>query len=518
MLFSLGYQDFRTLREDGRTYVDKTERIAEVLALNKYLFLARPRRFGKSLTVSTLAELHSGDRELFRGLWAYDHWDFERHHQSVVWLQFASSHFMAEGLVAGLHNMIDANANRLGVDIQTRNEATPPRRFGELLRAAAAVSPSGKTVLLVDEYDKPIVHFLGERYGANRDEEMAQARANRDELKGFYSVLKDADPHLALVFITGVSAFSKVSIFSELNNLTNLSLHTRAATLVGITQAELDATYGAPLAATGVDPEEVRRWYNGYRFAAEAERVYNPWSLQSFLQEGRISGFWYATGTPTWLIRRLTGEGTLELSGTRVSEQALLGFDLERVSPTSLLFQTGYLTVVGLRNRVYTLDYPNLEVREAFELGILDVLTDAHAGTSQVRADDLLQAIEAGDLPRVFAIVDATLAEVPHPLWERQGESAFHLIVHVLFRAVGIYLRSEVPSAGGRADVIVETPERVYAFEFKVGGTAEAALAQIEARGYLAPYAADARERVAVGVVFDPERRRVGETGARVVG
>ncbi len=272
MLYSLGYQDFRTLREDGRTYVDKTEAIARVLELNKYLFLARPRRFGKSLTVSTLAELHSGDRELFRGLWAYDHWDFVAKQHSVVWLQFASSGFMTEGLEAGMHNMLERNAEHLGLHIPPREGATYPTRFGALLRAAARASPSGKTVLLVDEYDKPIVQYIGEREGAEGELLLTKARAHRDQLKGFHSVLKDADPHLALVFITGVSALSKVSIFADLNNVTNLSLHRGAATLVGITEAELAATYGEPLAATGVDPAEVRRWYNGYRFAPSAER------------------------------------------------------------------------------------------------------------------------------------------------------------------------------------------------------------------------------------------------------
>ncbi len=512
MLYSLGYQDFRTLREDGRTYVDKTAEIARVLELNKYLFLARPRRFGKSLTVSTLAELHSGDRALFGGLWAHGHWDFEARHSNVVWLQFASSHFMSEGLEAGLHNMLDRNAERLGVDLPARSAASPSKRFAELLRSAATSSPSGKTVLLIDEYDKPIVQYIGEREGEEGELLLTKARAHRDQLKAFYAVLKDADPHLQLVFITGVSAFAQVSIFSDLNNVTNLSLHRAAGTLVGITQEEVDATYGVPLAATGVDRAEVRRWYNGYRFAQGAERVYNPWSLQSFLQQGLLEGFWYATGTPTWLLKRIANVEEFNPSCSKVGLQTLLGFDLDRVAPLSLLFQTGYLTIADtpVRHNVYTLDFPNLEVREAFDLGLLDVLTGSPDGNARVRTLGLEEALEAGDLTRVIALIDATLADVPHQLWASQREAAYHMIVHVMFRTVGVYLQSEVSSARGRADAIVETAGRIYGFEFKVGASAEEALAQIRERGYLAKYADDPRPRVAVGVSFDPERRCVG--------
>ena len=520
MRYSLGYQDFRTLREDGRTYVDKTAEIARVMTLNKYLFLARPRRFGKSLTASTLAELHSGDRALFQGLWAYDHWDFPARHSSVVWLQFASSGFMEESLAAGLHRMLDLNAERLGLDIAPAAAAAPGIRLGALLRAAAAASPSGKTVLLVDEYDKPIVHHLGEREEADGAAELNRARAHRDQLRNFYSVLKDADPHLGLVFITGVSAFAKVSIFSDLNNVTNLSLHPAASTLVGITQRELDATYGSELAATGVDPDDVRRWYNGYRFAVDAERVYNPWSLQSFLQQGTITGYWYATGTPLWLLKRLIGEGTFDPVGTRATQQDLLGFDLDRVSSLSLLFQTGYLTLAEYSpiTQAFSLDYPNLEVREAFELGILDVLTGRSAPSPKSRSIELLEALGTGDLDRVMRSIDGALADVPYQLWDAQREATYHIIVHVFFRTLGAFVQSEVSSARGRADAIVETPDRVYAFEFKVDATAEAALAQIRERGYLDKYAGDPRPRVAVGVSFDAERRCVGAWREETIG
>ena len=517
MLYSLGYQDFRTLREDGRTYVDKTEHIARVLQLNKYLFLARPRRFGKSLTVSTLAELHSGDRELFAGTWAHAHWDFEAKRSSVVWLKFASSHFATEGMEAGIHNMIDDNAENLGVELPSRIEIGFARRFDMLLKAAAAASPTGKTVLLVDEYDKPIVHYLGEDAPALPAGGRPQSVANRDLLKSLYAVLKDADPILSLVFLTGVSAFSKVSIFSDLNNVTNLSLHTAAATLTGITKGELAATYGDQLAATGVPPEKVRRWYNGYRFAPGAERVYNPWSLLSFLQEGRIRGFWYSTGTPTWLTRILVDAGNLDPTGADLGEASLMGFDIDRVDPITAMFQTGYLTITDYDTEfgLFRLEYPNLEVREAFDLGLLQYITDFR-GDPLTRSANLHRRLHAGDLDGVVALIDSAIADVPHQLWQHQGESAFHLVTHVLFRTLGVRLRSEVSTARGRADAIVETPGRVYCFEFKVGASAAEALAQIRERGYLVPYADDSRERVAVGVSFDAERRCVGEWASSI--
>ena len=514
----LGLQDFRGLREAGLAYVDKTAHVAAAMDVSKYLFLARPRRFGKSLLVSTLNELYSGDRELFAGLWAYDHWDFASKATPVIWVQFASMPFEEFGAAAAAMEAVRVNARRLGVGLP---ETTSVKvAFGALIRGAAAKSPYGKTVVLVDEYDKPITHALErDTDGTEATPRNPAAEEQRDALKPFYGVLKDADPFLELVFITGVSAFLKVSLFSELNNVVNLSLDPVAETLCGITERELLSDFGEALHETGVPIEEVRSYYNGYAFGPNAERVYNPWSVWSFLQSGRLAEQWYATGTPSWLVRLMAHRGVADIAGERRNRRSLLRFDLRLRDIPSVLYQTGYLTLATFdpETDLYTLDFPNLQVRAAFDAALLDAYTEDGYDEPQVRLTNLRRALQHGDLAAVMALIDAALADVPYPLWERHGERTYHLITHVLFRALGAYVTSEVSRARGRADAIVETAERVYCFEFKVDAGATSALQQIRERGYLDGHRASGKTLVAVGVSFDRGRRMVGTWEEAVV-
>ena len=506
----LGRQDFRTLRDDGLVYVDKTEHLCTIARAAKYNFLARPRRFGKSLSVSTYAELYSGDRELFRGLWAYEHWDFAARHSAVIRVDFSGAEFEENSLSHILHSTLDTQAEKLRVDIATRDERSPGERLRELIVRAADASPSGKVVVLIDEYDKPIVHFLGEP---------ERARAHRDALKGFYGVLKALDAELEFVFLTGVSAFSKVSLFSDLNNMTNLTFDPLAATTVGLTEGELDAYFDAGIRDHGVSRSELRHWYNGYRFSdVVEEKVYNPWSVLSFLRRGQLESYWYETGTPTWLLDLMAAGGQIDFSGKTFDAGRLASFSIGNLDLVAVLYQTGYLTITDrdARRRGYRLDYPNYEVQLAFERQLLAAIT-ADPGANTDLAYPLLDALEAGDVAGVIAVIDATLASIPYHLWDKHRERTYHIAVHVLFRVVGSHHRSEVASARGRADAIVETDDHVFCFEFKVDGDAGAALAQIRARGYLEPYADRPRERVAVGVSFDSARRRVGAYEAEVL-
>lgn len=508
MKYPLGIQDFRSLREGGYVYVDKTEQICRVADAGKYFFLARPRRFGKSLTVSTLHELYSGSAELFEGLWAGEHWDFAARRRPVVWLKFASSGFRTAGLKAALHRMVDASADQLGIDLLP--DGPFDARFDALLRSAAAISPAGRVVLLIDEYDKPIIDYLND---------IERAEANRDLLKSFYSVLKDADPILELVFITGVSAFAKVSIFSDLNNVTNLSLDPLAYDLVGITPAELEGTFAAQLDATDFTRETIREWYNGYSWGGDV-RVYNPWSLLTFLRSGLLRNYWFETGTPTFLVEAMRAGGAYDVRGVQASAMGMLDFDLRHLDPVTVLFQTGYLTVVDSEPEyaLYTLDYPNREVRQSLERMLLRLYLDRPPTEPMTRVRALHHAFERGDLEGVIAVIDATFAELPFEHWRRDDEHLFHAIVHLLFNLLGVHVRSEVHTARGRCDAIVETDARVYAFEFKRDRPAAEALAQIRERGYLDRFADGGRERVAVGVSFDSERKAVREWAVEGVG
>ena len=348
MKYPIGIQDFRTLREGGYAYVDKTEHIHRLLTTGKYYFFSRPRRFGKSLTVATMNELYSGSEELFGGLWVKDHWDFAAMRRPVVWLKFAKLDYHERGLSQALHAELLRIGREHGVELP---EGTLKETLYNLLRSLS--EKKGRVALLIDEYDKPIIDYL---------DDLPRAEENQDILKRFYSVLKDSDPYLELVFITGVSAFSKVNIFSDLNNIRNISLDPAVNSLVGISEAELDTYFAGPL--QDVDRELLRKWYNGYSWTGE-ETVYNPFSFLSFLSTKRYANYWFETGTPTFLIKVLREQGRYNIREAIDIPSSLISFDIDCLDPITVLFQTGYLTVTNViqQGMAYTLDYPNLEVR-----------------------------------------------------------------------------------------------------------------------------------------------------------
>ncbi|WP_420458577.1 AAA family ATPase [Neolewinella sp.] len=495
MKYPIGIQDFRTLREGGYAYVDKTEHIHRLLTTGKYYFFSRPRRFGKSLTVATMNELYSGSEELFGGLWVQDHWDFAAMRRPVVWLKFSSSGFRTQGLEAALHNLLNDAAEFHGIELP---ETSFDRKFQILLKT---LSVKGRVVLLIDEYDKPIIDYL---------DDLPRAEANRELLKSFYSVIKDSDPYLELVFITGVSAFSKVSIFSDLNNIRNISLDAAVNSLVGITETELDTHFAEPLQE--VNRGVLRKWYNGYSWSGE-ETVYNPFSLLTFLSTKRYANYWFETGTPTFLIKALREQGRYDIRKAIGIPTSLVSFDIEHLDPITVLFQAGYLTVTKVLQggMAYTLDYPNLEVRQSLQRHILRSYQTVTFEDPSVRIFALHHALEQRDLSAAIDIINATLASVPYDLWQRSDEHIFHALIHLTFSLLGAQIKSEVHTARGRCDALVETDDYVYIFEFKIASTAAAALAQITERGYLLPYADDPREQVAVGVNFSTATRQVDD-------
>ncbi len=365
----LGLQDFRGIIEDGYQYVDKTRYLHRLATSGKYFFLSRPRRFGKSITVSTLHELFLGSRALFQGLWIESRWDWANKIRPVVKLSLKDVNFEQRGLEEPLAERIAEIGDRNGIELHA---VSARDKFRELL---IALSARGRVVVLVDEYDAPIVHYLGK--------DMDTAYSNRELLKGFYSVLKEMDTLLELVFLTGVSKFAKTGIFSGLNNLVDLSLHPDYATMLGYTQQELESNFPEEIAAAAQKLhtdrqgllDQLRVWYNGYRFEENAETVYNPVSINSFFNRNKFENFWFATGTPTFLINLLKEQGVTDL---RAEDQSQLDFDsleLERIYVPGLLYQMGYLTIHS-RNAygLYTLDYPNLEVKNTMKAYWAEVL------------------------------------------------------------------------------------------------------------------------------------------------
>ena len=511
----IGIQDFRTIIEDGFHYVDKSSYLYDLCQGGKYFFLARPRRFGKSLTITTLQELFRGSRELFKGLWIEDKWDWERKHP-VIRISFKDINFEQRGLEEPLaERLLEIAANN-----QVSLRQTIARdRFRELI---LAMSTEHKVVVLVDEYDAPIVHYLGKQ--------IQTAYENRELLKGFYSVLKEMDARLELVFLTGVSKFSKVGIFSGLNNLQDITMHPRFATMLGYTQTELENNFDEELTTTAAQlklekPElvkQLRHWYNGYRFEENAETVYNPVSVNTFFSFQKFENFWFATGTPTFLINILKQEGLYNFNLQPLTQLEFDSFELDDLRPYGLLYQTGYLTIKSKNEfGLYELDYPNHEVKNAMLAYLLEAFGGVRKGTGLAMAVQLEQAFFAADLENVIRILQTMFKGLPYQLYEKAPERFYHAAIHLLFSYMGLRVHSEVTTSDGRADCVVETDTRIYVLEFKLDESARAALEQIRQKKYYQAWWHKGKPVTGLGVNFSSQTRNIeewetGEMGAGI--
>ncbi len=499
----LGLQDFRKIIEHGFLYVDKTEPLFRIAASPGAYFLSRPRRFGKSITVSTLHELFHGSRELFRGLWIEDQWDWDKV-RPVVKLSLKDVNFEQRGLEEPLAERIAETGSHNGIELRA---VSARDKFRELI---IALSARGKVVVLVDEYDAPIVHYLGK--------DLDTAYANRELLKGFYSVLKELDTLLELVFLTGVSKFAKTGIFSGLNNLVDLSMHPDYATMLGYTQQELESNFPEEIAAAArklnLDRAELlgqmREWYNGYRFEESAETVYNPVSVNTFLSQKKFENFWFATGTPSFLIHLLKQQGVFDLHAIGQSTLDFDSFDLEDIRLFGLLYQTGYLTIQS-RDEFgqYTLDYPNREVKNSMLAYLFEAFGGVSKGEGVSMAIKLERAFIADDLEQVFRILQEIFAHIPYFLHERYPEKFFHAAIHLLFTYMGIRVHSEVCTSEGRADSMVETDTHVYILEYKLDKSPREALEQIRRKRYYRSAWERGKPVSAIGVQFSSRSRNI---------
>ena len=499
----IGIQNFRQIREEGYYYADKTGHIGRLLNDGKHFFLSRPRRFGKSLLLDTIKELFEGSEELFRGLAIHEAWKWcERH--PVVRLDFGEGGFMSPGdLLADVMAQLDAIERKVGL---RSNIATAPRRLGGLLEALH--ERTGKrVVVLVDEYDKPILDALGQP---------EVARANRDFLRGLYSTTKTRDSHLRFTLLTGVSKFSKVSLFSGLNNLIDLTLMPRYATICGYTESDLDTVFEPAMA--GFDRDEVREWYNGYHWRGEP--VYNPFDVLQLLLNREFGPWWFETGTPSFLVDTLTRRGiaTYELDGMLTDDRLLSSFDVDEISVEALLFQTGYLTIVeAIRRRGRlrcTLGYPNREVKESLNSVLLEKLTGGLANRA-LATDRLYDHFLSHDLAAVEVDFRAIFAGIPTD-WHRRNnignyEGYYASVFYSCLATLGLDVRVEDASSAGRLDLALRVAGHVYLFEFKVVERAGegAALKQLLTRGYADKYMSVGEPIHMVGVEFSKKSHNI---------
>jgi hypothetical protein len=490
----LGISDFAVLREEGPNYlyVDKTLRLFNLLDVGKYLFLARPRRFGKSLFCSTLKYLYEGRRELYAGLAIEPLWDWSQTNP-VVHLSLASAESNSvEALRESLLTMLANHARPYGIALSGR---LLPDDFAALLVGIHAQA-GRRVVVIVDEYEKPVHDHIGHP---------PMARKMREVLSSFYGALKDCDKQLEKLFITGIGRMVRTSIFSELNQMKDVTLHPMTAELCGYTELELHrdfAPFISRLAQANAITEAkawdtLRNRYNGYWWG-KGEKVYNPWAILNCMADREFGSYWWASGTPGMLVdlaatlQRPDGD----LEGIKATDLSLL-FDIAQPAAEPLLWQSGYLTVKAVSGQVYTLGFPNAEVREAWFGMMLGHFCGANRSAGQTSAALMLDALRTGDRPQFEQALTALFAGLPYDLHVNR-EAFYHSVFFAALQATGGEIVAEPHSDKGRADAVIKTANAIYVVEFKLGAAAEA-LEQIKARRYYEPYLADPRPIVLLG-------------------
>jgi Predicted AAA-ATPase/PD-(D/E)XK nuclease superfamily len=503
----IGIQTFEKIREEGYLYVDKTEQIFRLISSGSYFFISRPRRFGKSLTLSTIKAIYSGKRDLFRGLWIENQWDWNRV-RPVLHIQFNEIGYATNGLEKALYNMLAKQAAKHGLTLSAEGY---DQQFAELIEKLA--EKAGKVVILMDEYDKPLIDYL-------EKEELPLAFAHQKILKNFYSILKSADPYIEFLLITGVSKFSKVSVFSDLNNLNDVTIDENTADLTGYTQAELEfyfeewIQYGLQKFKNQTREillENIKAWYNGYNWS-DSVSVYNPFSILNFFTKRSFEDYWFKTGTPSFLVKKLKEQRFFQLNDLVVNKQIFESYTLDNLEPRSLLFQTGYLTIKAIDHRgMLTLGYPNREVEEALSSHLIGALTGRSPLDSTRPVVQLEEAFLNNQPEKAVDVINAMLKDLPSILIGQQDEHFYHALVHLHFRYLGFFIQSEVHTSDGRMDAVVHTPERIFVLEFKIDQSAEQALQQIRDKGYADRFRADGKTVVAMGINFDTKKRCVSD-------
>lgn len=500
----IGIQTFAKIREGNHYYVDKTSFALRLIEQGSFFFLSRPRRFGKSMLVDTLNELFSGNRSLFEGLYADQHWDWSTAYP-VVRLSFGGGVLTTQAaLDAVIHEQLSAYETQYSL---TATMPDIPSRFKRLL-IGLHQQAGQRVVVLVDEYDKPILDNLTDP---------RQAKVLRDGLRNLYSVLKDNEAHLKFVLITGVSKFSKISLFSGLNNLNDITVDPNYSAICGYTEHDVDTVFAPEL--HNVDRDRIRRWYNGYNWTGEA--VYNPFDLLLYFDKRKFKPYWFETGTPTFLIDFLTERHyfTPDLMHLQSSESLLSSFDVDYIAPEALLWQTGYLTIQGEEEVsegqwVYTLGYPNREVESSLNAALLRGYGPAEQPAFKARLS-LIEGLKQHQPEMLRDSFTAFFASIPHD-WYRnnslaQYEGYYASIFYSQLAALGLDTRVEDTTNKGRIDLVLRYGPRVYIFEFKVVEQVPEgkALEQLITKRYAEKYRSPGVSITLIGVEFSRESRNI---------
>ena len=504
----IGIQTFEKIRNEGYLYVDKTRMVWNLASMGVAYFLSRPRRFGKSLLISTFEAYFEGRRDLFEGL-AIEKLEEKWDKHPVLHLDLnARKYERPEDLIAMLNQYLEKWEAKFGNE---KKDRAPEERFEYIIQRAYEQTGKG-VVVLVDEYDKPLLQSL-------HDEELLEAY--RRTLKAFYGVLKSADKYLRFVFLTGVTKFSQVSVFSDLNQLNDISMDYDSGTLCGITHEELVNNFSPEIEAlakvNGLSKEEaieqMTRQYDGYHFHPNADGVYNPFSVLNAFYKKEFGNYWFQTGTPTFLVESLQKADydlRILMDGVEAPAINFTEYRVEANNPIPLIYQSGYLTIKGYDKefKMYTLGFPNDEVRYGFLNFLVPFYTTVTDDKKSFFIGKFVQELRSGETDSFMQRLEAFFADFPYELNDKT-ERHYQVVLYLIFKLMGQFTQAEVRSAKGRADAIVQTPKFVYVFEFKLNGTAEEALQQINDKGYAAPFKLDNRQIVKVGVEFSAETRNV---------
>ena len=510
IVYPIGIQSFVEIRSLGSIYVDKTALVHELADTGKYYFLSRPRRFGKSLLISTLHEYFIGNRAIFKGL-AIDRLEpGEWPCHPVLHIDFNGQLYDSRTSVGEvLESCLREWEREYGASDASMSYAL---RFGAVIKNA--VEKTGRqVVVLIDEYDKPILDVLG-------DKELEEN--NREVLRSFYSVMKSQDANLRFVMLTGVGKLPQMNVFSGLNNIEDISMNPIYSTICGVTEPELREYFGKGVSdlaeANGLTVAEtyeaLKANYDGYHFAGDMRDVYNPYSLLTALKNRMITDSWYRTGTPTHLIKMLkrTDVPIKNLDGspctfTRLTEGNVTGDDI-----IATLYYTGYLTIKQYNRAMSSviLGYPNGEVRRGFLDNVLALSTNVNAGESSSLVLELAMTVQSGDIAGYLEKLRSFFADFPYELVKR-NEAHYQDVIYCITKLLGFYVQAEYRTSSGRADMILGTKEAVYVFEFKLDAGADAAMSQIDAKEYVLPFAADGRRVVKVAVSFSSETRNIAD-------
>lgn len=507
--YAIGQQDFSVLRERGSFYVDKTLYIEKIITNStQYWFLARPRRFGKSLFLSTLRYFYEGRRELFQGLYIDSvDWDWEPY--PVLRLDLNTEKYKEEGLLDGvLDNYLRNWEQEYGVEVIGDSLSV---RFRNIIKAAHEKT-GRKVVILVDEYDKPLVNNL------NDDDNFEHYRT---KLASVYSNFKSSAEHIQLVFLTGVSRFSKLSVFSDLNNLRDITFSDEFSDICGITEKELEDNFRIGIEDfanyNGITKEETRlelkKNYDGYRFTVNGSDIYNPWSLLNAMVEKRASNYWSRTGKPTLVAEAMYrfDEDIESLLNTRCDEITLEGFDLRSASPVPLLFQTGYLTIKDYdrETRLFTLGVPNKEVADSLFKELLPFYVKVKkGGDSETVVRNIVNSLLLGQPEKLVNNLDIFFAGIPYDM-KMEDENNLHNAIYILLILIGVAVETEVHTSDGRIDLVVKTTKFIYIIELKFDHSAEEAMTQIDEKQYALPYANDPRRLFKIGLNFSSMTRHL---------